>query len=210
MDLKRLFKNQVYGITCFERDRGRGTEWVVKEMLKAGIKIIQYREKHRPVDVKYDECVLIRELTRKHNALFIVNDDVGLAALTDADGVHLGQDDLPLKEARKLMNKNQFIGISTHSPRQAREAVKLGADYIGAGPVFRTQTKEGVCGPVGVEYVEYVAREINLPFVAIGGIKEHNVAEVIKAGAECVALVTEITEAENIQEKVKAVFSHLR
>ncbi len=207
MDLRKFFEHQVYGITCFERSRGRSTGYVVEEMLEAGIKIIQYREKRRVKSVKYDECVLIRELTRKYNALFIVNDDVDLAVLTDADGVHIGQEDLPLREVRGLIGKDMFIGVSTHNPAQAREAAEAGADYIGVGPVFETRTKEGVCSPVGTGYISYVVKNINLPFVAIGGIKEHNINEVIKAGARCISLVTEITEAENIREKVRAVFN---
>ncbi len=210
MDLRKLFEHQLYGITCFEHSRGRSTERVVEEMLEAGIRIIQYREKHRAKSIKYDECVMVRELTRRYNTLFIVNDDVDLAVLTDADGIHIGQEDLPLKEVRSLIKEDMFIGISTHNPAQAREAVKVKADYIGVGPIFETRTKEGVCKPVGTEYIRYVVKNINLPFVAIGGIKEHNIDEVSKAGAKCISLVTGITEAKNIREKVRVVFSKWR
>ena len=211
MNLENMFKHQIYSITCFEHSRGRSTEYVVSEMLEAGIRIIQYREKHRSKRIKYEECMLLRKITRRYNAIFIVNDDVDIALLADADGIHIGQDDLPLKEVRKLIRKNQFIGISTHNPRQAREAVKAGADYIGVGPVFKTETKEEVFNHLtGTKYIRYVVKNINLPFVAIGGVKKHNIDEVIKAGAECVSLVTEITGTEDIREKAKNIFKRLR
>ena len=209
MGLEKLFDGNIYGITCFEHSLGRSNEYVVREMLETGVRIIQYREKYRSKRIKYEECLLLRKITKDYNALFIVNDDIDLAVLSKADGIHLGQDDLPLKEARKLKNKKQFIGISTHSPQQAREAVKAGADYIGAGPVFATATKEGICRPVGLESIKYVSNNIKVPFVAIGGIKEHNMDEVLKAGASCLSLVTEITAAKNIPGKIKNILKHL-
>jgi thiamine-phosphate pyrophosphorylase len=151
---------------------------------------------------KYLECIEIRELTKKYNSTFIVNDHVGLALSCNADGVHIGQDDLPLKEVRKIMGEGRIIGISTHNPSQAVEAEKSGADYIGVGPIFKTSTKVDVCEPVGLTYLDFVVRNIKIPFVAIGGIKEKNLLSVVERGARCAALVTEITEAENIGEKI--------
>ncbi|MDO9465067.1 MAG: thiamine phosphate synthase [bacterium] len=208
-NLKNIFSGQIYGITCFETSCGRGNEYVVSEMLKAGIRIIQYREKFRTKKIKYEECCWLRKITQKYNALFIINDDVELAILCEADGIHIGQDDLPLKEVRKLLNSNQFIGLSTHNPKQAKEALRTGADYIGVGPIYNTQTKKITAQAVGLEYIRYVSKNIHLPFVAIGGIKEHNIAKVIKAGARCVSLVTEITEARNIQQKIKNIQKYL-
>ncbi len=182
---------------------------MVSEMLKAGIRIIQYREKFRTKKIRYEECCWLRKITLKYNALFIVNDDVDLAVLCEADGIHIGQDDLPLKEVRKLINPNQFIGLSTHNPEQAKEAMRIGADYIGVGPIYPTQTKKNAIQAVGLEYIRYVSKNVDLPFVAIGGIKESNIAEVVKAGARCVSLVTEITEAPDIHQKIKNIQKYL-
>lgn len=209
LNLKDIFSGQIYGITCFETSSGRGNKYVVSEMLKAGIKIIQYREKFRTKKIKYEECCWLRKITQEYNALFIVNDDVDLAILCEADGIHIGQDDIPLKQVRKLINPNQFIGLSTHSPEQAKEALRIEADYIGVGPIYQTQTKSDAVQAVGLEYIRYVSQNIDLPFVAIGGIKEHNIAEVLEAGARCVSLVTEITEAPNIQQKIKNIQEYI-
>ena len=208
-NLKDIFYGQIYGITCFETSCGRGNKYVVSEMLKAGIKIIQYREKFRTKKIKYEECCWLRKITQEYNALFIINDDIDLAILCEADGLHIGQDDIPLKEVRKLIKPDQFIGLSTHNPKQAKEALRIGADYIGVGPIYNTQTKKNTAQAVGLEYIRYVSKNIHLPFVAIGGIKESNIAEVIKAGARCVSLVTEITEAPNIQQKIKNIQKYL-
>jgi thiamine-phosphate pyrophosphorylase len=167
-------------------------------MLDAGVRVIQYREKTKKMGAKYAECLILREMAREADAAFIVNDDIDLALLVDADGVHVGQEDLPVAAVRKLVGDGMAIGLSTHSPRQARAAVEAGADYIGVGPIFATQTKDDVCAPVGLPYLDFVAREIALPFVAIGGIKEHNLAEVAAHGARCAALVTEIVGAPDI------------
>ena len=208
-NLKDIFSGQIYGITCFETSCERGNKYVVSEMLKAGIRIIQYREKFRAKRIKYEECCWMRKITQKYNALFIVNDDVDLTVLCEADGIHIGQDDLPLKEARKLIKPNQFIGLSTHNPKQAKEALRTGADYIGVGSIYPTQTKKNAAQAVGLEYIRYVSQNIDLPFVAIGGIKESNISRVVKAGARCVSLVTEITEAPNIQQKIKNIQSKI-
>jgi thiamine-phosphate pyrophosphorylase len=125
-----------------------------------------------------------------------------LALLVGADGVHVGQDDLPVEAVRRLAGPDMIIGLSTHSPEQAQAALKMEVDYIGVGPIFLTNTKKDVCAPVGLEYLEYVVQNIPLPFVAIGGIKEHNILEVRKRGAACICLVTEIVGAIDIKAKV--------
>ena len=103
-----------------------------------------------------------------------------------------------------------MIGLSTHSPEQALAAVEAGADYIGVGPIFATRTKEDVCDPVGFGYLDWVARNITLPFVAIGGIKEHNIGEVMRHGAKCCALVSELVGARDIAAKAAAVRQAMR
>lgn len=192
-----------YGITAEEYSLGRSNPEVVAEMLAAGIRIIQYREKEKNLREKYAEAMILRRMTRESGALFLVNDHVDLALMVEADGVHIGQDDLPLPEVRKLLGPGKIIGVSTHSPEQARRAVAEGADYIGVGPLFATATKRDVCPPVGLGYLDFAVKEIPVPLVAIGGIKEHNLEEVCRHGARCVAMVTEITGAEKIREKIE-------
>lgn len=203
--LTGLLKKGIYGITAEEYSRGRGNLEVVREMIAAGIKIIQYREKEKTLREKYDQCLQIREMTREAGVTFIVNDHVDMALLVGADGVHIGQDDLPPEKIRILAGEQFIIGMSTHSPAQARAALSSGVDYIGVGPIYQTKTKKDVCAPVGLGYLEYVVENINIPFVAIGGIKERNIQEVARRGARCIALVTEIVGAADISAKVRAL-----
>src|SRR5690606_3253325 len=131
-----------------------------------GVKIIQYRGKDKKMLDKHKECQKIRELTRQAGVTFIISDDVDLALLVGADGIHIGQEDLPMEKVRELVGGEMIIGLTTHSPSQAQDAVAKGADYIGVGPIFKTYTKKDVCDPVGFEYLEYVVQNIDIPFVA--------------------------------------------
>jgi thiamine-phosphate pyrophosphorylase len=200
----------LYGLTAEKFSLGRSNEEVAGAMLDSGIRIIQYREKTKKMARKYEECLRLRAMTRERGAAFIVNDDIDLAMLVGADGVHVGQEDLPAAAVRSLVGEDMAIGLSTHAPEEARAAMAGGADYIGVGPIFATHTKEDVCAPVGLKYLDFVVSQIDLPFVAIGGIKEHNLAEVVAHGACCVALVTEITGAENIRGQIEALWRVLR
>ncbi|MDO7788092.1 thiamine phosphate synthase [Desulforamulus aquiferis] len=205
-DLAQLLQADIYGITAEELSLGRSNVEIVKQMIAAGITVIQYREKDKKAREKYHECMKIRELTAQAGVTFIVNDDIDLAMIVGADGVHVGQEDLPPEKVRELVGSEMLIGLSTHSPEQAMEAQKSKAvDYIGVGPIYPTGTKKDVCAPVGLEYLEYVANKIDLPFVAIGGIKEHNIGEVARKGARCMALVSEIVGNSDIQAKVAAL-----
>ena len=197
---KPVFPAGVYGITAAKFSAGRSNLEVVRQMIAGGIRLIQYREKrpHKSFAEMLDECRAIRQLTREAGAVFIVNDYPDIAQLVDADGVHVGQDDFPVAEVRRLIGPNKLIGLSTHGPDQAAAAVAAGADYLGVGPIFSTQTKEDVCAPVGLGYLDHVARTCPLPFVAIGGIKEHNLHQVLAHGAKTVCLVTEIVGAADI------------
>ncbi len=197
----------IYGITAEKFSCGRSTIEVVRRMIDGGIKIIQYREKrpHKNFRTMLAECRRIRDLTRAHGVRFIVNDYVDLALLSRADGIHVGQDDLPVPAVRKLAGDGMIIGLSTHSPEQAREAVAQGADYIGVGPIFSTRTKEDVCNPVGLEYLDYVVQHMAIPFVAIGGIKTGNIHRVVRHGARTVCLVTEIVGADDITATARSL-----
>ncbi|MCK8827462.1 thiamine phosphate synthase [Natroniella acetigena] len=202
---QKVLNTDIYCLTGEKFSRGRSNLEVVKEMIAAGVEIIQYREKEKDMLDKYQEAEKLRKMTKKAGVKFIINDDIDLALVVDADGVHIGQEDLPVDIVRDLIGPDKIIGLSTHSPQQAKEAVAQDVDYIGVGPIFATDTKEDVCAPVGLEYLEYVVENIKLPFVAIGGIKEDNVELVVEKGASCVAMITEIVGAEDIQEKVERI-----
>ncbi len=194
----------IYGITAEKFSGGRTNIEVVKQMIAGGIKIIQYREK-RPAKsyaAILEECRQIRDLTRAAGVSFIVNDFVDVAMLVDADGVHVGQDDLPVSAVKKLLGPDKIVGLSTHSPEQAENAVREGADYIGVGPIFATCTKDDVCDPVGFEYLDWVVKNISLPFVAIGGIKLNNIDQIVQRGATTICSVTEIVGATDIVAKL--------
>ena len=199
-------ETDIYCITANRFSLGRSNLDVVRQILEAGVKIVQYREKDFSMLQKYRECVAIRDLTARHGAIFIVNDDVHLALAVESDGIHVGQDDLPVEKVREIVGDKMLLGLSTHSPDQARRAVTSGiVDYIGVGPLYGTAIKKEPMAAVGLEYLDYVVNHHRIPFVAIGGIKEHNVAEVIKHGATCVCLVSEIVGAENIGGKIQAI-----
>jgi thiamine-phosphate pyrophosphorylase len=186
------------GGVCFITDRRAcilSCEEMALTVLKAGVKWVQYRDKEKSRREVYEQSVILRKLTRDFNAVFIVNDYADIALAVDADGVHLGQEDLPLREARKIMGRNKIIGISTHSLRQAEEADKEGADYIGFGPVFHTATKEAG-EPKGTEVLRDVKSAVRIPVVAIGGINLKNLNSVLDAGADAVAIASAILSGD--------------
>lgn len=202
--MKRVWPDtDLYAITDHNLSLGRDNVTVVRELLEAGIKLIQYREKERKMGVMLDECRAIRRLTLEYGATFIVNDHVDIAMMVDADGVHVGQDDLAIPEVRGLIGLEKIVGLSTHSPEQARAACAIGVDYIGVGPIYATKTKNDVCDPVGLEYLEWVVQNLDIPFTAIGGIKADNIADVARAGARTCAIVSAFVGSKDIGAAVR-------
>lgn len=178
-----------FGSVCFITapfSSDRDLDAVVTTLLEAGIRWVQYREKSKTKRVMYDEALRLRELTRRYGACFVVNDYADLALAADADGVHLGQDDLPYNEARRIMG-DRIIGISTHSLDEALEAERAGADYIGFGSIFPTTTKE-VGPPKGIGVLREITRLVKIPVIAIGGIKVDNAEAVFGAGCHGIAV----------------------
>lgn len=198
-------QTDIYALTDSRLSMGRKLEEVAERLLSAGVRILQYREKKLAAGKMLEECRLLREMTHNANACFIVNDHIDIAMLVGADGVHIGQDDLPPEDVRRLVGPEMIIGLSTHNPEQARAAAGACVDYIGVGPIFATKTKEDVVDPVGFEYLDWVVANVDLPFVAIGGIKEHNIGAVASHGAKCCALVSELVGAPDIAAKVRQV-----
>lgn len=168
----------------------------VASSLEGGVRLLQLREKSHDAKRIIRLGKKIRELTSIYDAIFILNDRIDIAQIIDADGIHLGQDDIGIKEARNILGDKMIIGVSTHHPEQARKAVEQGADYIGVGPIFTTPTKPGRIA-VTTEYAQWVAQNIDIPWYAIGGIDLQNIQEVIDAGAKRIAVVRAIINAEN-------------
>lgn len=181
----------------------------IASALKGGVDILQFREKNMPARKIIELGKKIKQLCSEYNVTFIVNDRVDIAAILEADGVHLGQDDLDVKSAKEILGDKYIVGVSTHAPEQALKAVEDDADYIGVGPVFATPTKEGRI-PVGLEYAKWISENIDIPAFAIGGINEENVSEVIKAGAKRVAVVRAIINAKFPQKAAEKFCKKLK
>jgi len=176
-------------------------------IIDGGAKILQLRAKSLSSKEFLETARIIRKITKDKGTVFIVNDRVDIALLTDADGVHLGQDDLPVKEARRLLGNNKIIGYSTHNLREALEAVRLPVDYISFGPIFPTKTKEDAQTPKGLKLLSEVRKAVEIPIVAIGGITETNMAHVLKEGVEGVAMISEILTVKDISQKINRVIA---
>ncbi len=168
---------------------------VVESALKGGLTLVQYRDKIADDSVRLEQAKKLRLLCHSYGAIFIINDRVDLALATDADGVHLGQQDMPIAVARQLLGSHRLIGRSTTNSEEMQQAIAEGADYIGVGPVYETPTKVGKAA-AGLEYVKYAAINCPIPWFAIGGIDSNNVNEVIDAGANRVAVVRSLMHAE--------------
>src|SRR3990167_4663539 len=180
---------------------------ITKALIAGGAKIVQLRVKRLSSKVFLKSARIIRKITRDSSAIFIVNDRVDIALLAEADGVHLGRDDLPVKEARKLLGNNKIIGYSTHNIREALEAVRLPVDYISFGPIFLTKTKHDAQTPKGLKLLSEVRKAVEIPIVAIGGITETNMVHVLKEGVEGVAMISEILTVKDISQKINRVIA---
>ncbi|WP_319202513.1 thiamine phosphate synthase [uncultured Ilyobacter sp.] len=191
----------LYGITGEAFSNGKSNLQCVESMIKAGIKIIQYREKDKPLRDKINDIKKIRELCRENEVLFIINDHVDMAILVDADGVHIGQEDMHPSDVRQLIGPDKIIGLSTHSQEEGLASLEEDIDYIGVGPIFPTTTKDRKA--VGLDYLDFAVKNLDIPFVAIGGIKEHNIEKIVKAGADRICLVSEVIGAQDIAKKVQ-------
>lgn len=168
----------------------------VASALEGGVKLIQLREKKLCAQKVIELGKKIKLLCQEYGATFIVNDRADIAAILDADGVHVGQDDISISDVRKIIGPTKIVGKSTHAPQQALQAVEEGADYIGVGPIFATPTKAGRT-PVGIEYAKWVAQNIKIPAYAIGGIDLENCSEVLDTKIFGIAVVRSIINADN-------------
>lgn len=199
----------LYAILDPEQIAGRDAGEVLHDLLAGGVKWLQLRVKALAPIEFFELARQARSETRSYGCKLIVNDRVDIALACDADGVHLGQEDLSLAIGRKLVG-NKIVGISTHDLDQAREAEKNGADYIGFGPMFGTSTKETGYAARGVEMLRQIRTGVTLPIVAIGGINEENVQQVWQAGADSAAIISDILHAEDIAAKIARILRQPR
>lgn len=184
--------------------KGRSGEAVLAACLDAGVRLVQFREKgHSPAVLQEQARAFC---TRLHavDGVLIINDDVNLALAVGADGVHLGQGDMPVAEARQL-GPELILGVSTHSVEEAVAAQEAGADYVNIGPIFATQTKELPMGPLGLAGLEEMAPHVKIPFSCMGGIKPGNIDAVVARGCRHPAVVTAVTQAEDVCAAAKAL-----
>ena len=194
-------------------DRGaagdRNLAPLLEAVLEGGCRVVQLREKTMPLGDLYPVARALRKRCREAGCLFIVNDRVDLALAVEADGVHVGQDDLPAREARRLLSPGMILGVSTHDENQARLARDDGADYVAVGSMFPTGSKAGF-RLVGPDLVRRVRPEIRVPLVAIGGVTMDNVAEVIRAGADAVAVISAVCAAPDPAAAARAFLEAIR
>lgn len=177
---------------------------VVESALQGGIAIVQYREKTAADDERLEMAIKMKALCHRYGALFIVNDRVDIAAAADADGVHLGQHDLPMAIARKILGPDKIVGRSTTNPQELQRALDEEADYIGVGPVHETPTKPGKAAS-GNEYVRYAADHATMPWFTIGGLNAENLAPTLAAGATRVAVVRALMQADDPAEVARSL-----
>jgi thiamine-phosphate pyrophosphorylase len=174
----------------------------VKAAIRAGVSVVQYRDKQSETGKLYDEALALRKICRG-KALFIVNDRIDVALAVEADGVHLGQLDMPYQAARRLLGKKKIIGVTAHDLKEALEAWKMGADYLGVSPIFSTTTKldAGIAG--GVELIKKIRAKVKLPLVAIGGITLKNAPQVIAAGADSICAISAVVNSRDPADEMR-------
>jgi len=177
-----------------------GTVSDVKNAVAAGCKIVQYREKDKPTKDMISEALQLKEIC-KDKAIFLINDRVDVALAVDADGAHVGQDDMPFTIARKLLN-DKIIGLTAHNVEEAVEAERLGADYIGLSPIYATSTKKDAGDACGIEMITKVKQAVSIPVVTIGGINKENIKDVVRAGADSAAAISAVVCADDVKKEV--------
>ena len=173
----------------------------VEQALKAGCHIVQYREKNKTLKEMIREAKKIKNLC-SDNVVFLINDFTDVTIAVNADGVHIGQDDTSVSNARKILGDDRIIGLTVHDEKEAVEAEKLGVDYISLAPIFATNTKEDSGIPCGLEILKKIRDCVNIPIVAVGGITKDNVVDVIRAGADGVVAVSSVLNSVNVYDNI--------
>ena len=201
-----------YFITDSKLSRA-GNESDVLQAVSCGVEVVQYRNKNAETRQMYEEAVRLREICRDSDSIFLINDRVDIALAAEADGVHLGQSDMPCLAARKLLGPEKIIGVTVHNLAEALQAESIGADYLGVSPIFQTATKPDAGKPAGISLIEEIRAQVDLPLIAIGGINHSNAGEVVRAGADGLCAISCVVAKENVRDEIikfQEIFSALR
>ncbi|MFP4047250.1 MAG: thiamine phosphate synthase [Bacteroidales bacterium] len=204
------FDVELYLVTDRDLALGRPLTWVVEKAVKGGVTMVQLREKDLSTKDFIEEALLMKKLLRPFKVPLIINDRVDVAKGVNADGVHLGQNDIPPQMARDILGYDKIIGLSVESVEQAEEAYDMSINYVAVNPVFTTPTKEELINELGIEGVRQISSVSRHPVVGIGSIKEHNAAEIILAGADGVAVVSAICSAEDPGKAAKGLLKQVK
>ena len=202
--MRRFREADLYVVITESFCAGRRADDVLKAALDAGVRLVQFREKEGTDRELFDRARRFREMTEQAGALLIVDDRLDLALAVNADGVHLGQDDLPVSAARRITS-DLIIGASTHNLREALAAQANGASYVNIGPLFSTQTKAVFTGAVGLDMITQVVPHLIIPWTVMGGITLENIDAVLERGASVVAVVTAVTAAADAHSAARAL-----
>lgn len=200
----------LYLVADLEFAAGRDLAYLAGEAVLGGVTIVQLRAKALEISEFLDLATRMAAALKKRSVPLIINDRVDIAMACGADGVHLGQDDMPIDKARRLLGGSMIIGISVNTLKEAREAERLGADYIGLGPVYATATKDTELPVLGLESIRRIQEKIGIPIIAIGGINAGNAAEVMKAGATGIAVVSAILGAPDARKAASELKKRVR
>lgn len=203
-----LYEGGLYYVTDRKLSKKSDVD-TAKDALEGGVGIIQYREKDLPTKIMLDVANQLRKLTSDYSAKFIINDRIDVALACNADGVHLGQDDMPLDAARNLL-PGKIIGVTVHNVPEATTAADGGADYLGVSPIYSTDTKSDAGKPAGLRLITDVGKVCNLPRVAIGGINGSNLDDVLSTGVESVAMISAIVTKDDVAGTVKSLLKRIQ
>lgn len=193
----------LYLVTDRGLSRGRTTFQVVEAAIKGGVTCVQLREKSCSTREFIAQALSVKDLLKRHQVPLIINDRIDVAQAVHADGVHLGQTDMPLKMAKAILKDTMIVGISAESLEHAVQAEKDGADYIGVSPIFSTPTKTDTASPLGLKGLTDIRASVKIPLVGIGGLKKENAGAVIKHGADGVAVVSAIVSADDPEKAAR-------
>ncbi|MBW2265754.1 MAG: thiamine phosphate synthase [Deltaproteobacteria bacterium] len=193
----------LYLVTDRGLSRGRTTIQIVEAALCGGVTCIQLREKTCSTREFITQALSIKDHLKRHNVPLIINDRVDIAQAVNADGVHLGQSDMPIEMAKTILKDSMIIGISAESLEDAVQAEKNGADYIGVSPIYATPTKTDAASPLGLEGLREIRKSVKIPLVGIGGLNRGNAGEVINNGGDGVAVVSAIVAADNPEKAAR-------
>lgn len=200
----------LYGITDINVSGCTSHFEVAKRLMESGVELIQLRYKGTSDTAFYEEAVQSVKLSASFHARIIVNDRVDIALASGAHGIHLGKGDIPAEKARAILGDMSLIGVSTHSLKEAVEAPFKKVDYIAVGPIYSTQTKESENAPVGPETLAEIRKVVRKPIVGIGGITLENVSEVIRSGADSVAVISDLLGSQDVSLRAKQYFDLLK